>query len=108
MDLRQLRYFIAIVEQGSFSKAAEVLNVAQPALSLHVRNMEVELGSSLLFRSPQGVVATEAGEILLRNARIIIDQFSIARHEIQGTRPNRRERYASACPGPSARSCRCR
>jgi LysR family nitrogen assimilation transcriptional regulator len=84
MDLRQLRYFIAIVEQGSFSKAAEVLNVAQPALSLHVRNMEVELGSSLLFRSPQGVVATEAGEILLRNARIIIDQFSIAKHEIQG------------------------
>ena len=84
MDLRQLRYFIAIVEQGSFSKAAEVLNVAQPALSLHVRNMEVELGSPLLFRSPQGVVATEAGEILLRNARIIIDQFSIARHEIQG------------------------
>ena len=80
MDLRQLRYFIAIVEQGSFSKAAETLNVAQPALSLHVRNMEAELGSALLFRSPQGVVATEAGEILIRHARIVIDQLSIARH----------------------------
>ncbi|MBV2183058.1 MAG: LysR family transcriptional regulator [Rhizobium sp.] len=84
MDLRQLRYFVAIVEQGSFSKAAATLNVAQPALSLHVRNMESDLGTALLFRSPQGVLATEAGEILLRNARIIIDQFSIAQEEIRG------------------------
>ena len=84
MDLRQLRYFMAIVEQGSFSRAAELLNVAQPALSLHVRNMEAELGTPLLFRSPHGVAATEAGQILLRNARIIIDQFAIAQHEIKG------------------------
>ncbi|WP_438751033.1 LysR substrate-binding domain-containing protein [Pararhizobium sp. O133] len=84
MDLRQLRYFVAIVEQGSFSKAAATLNVAQPALSLHVRNMEADLGTALLFRSPQGVMATEAGEILLRNARIIIDQFSIVQEEIRG------------------------
>ena len=61
MDLRQLRYFMAIVEQGSFSRAAEMLGVAQPALSLHVRHMEAELGTPLLVRSPQGVVATEAG-----------------------------------------------
>lgn len=84
MDLRRLRYFVAIVEQGSFSKAAATLNVAQPALSLHVRNMEADLGTSLLFRTPHGVVATEAGEILLRNARVIIDQFSIAQEEIRG------------------------
>jgi LysR family nitrogen assimilation transcriptional regulator len=84
MDLRQLRYFMAIVEQGSFSRAAEMLGVAQPALSLHVRHMEAELGTPLLVRSPQGVVATEAGHILLRNARIITDQFAIAQHEIKG------------------------
>lgn len=84
MDLRQLRYFVAIVEQGSFSKAAATLNVAQPALSLHVRNMEADLGTALLFRTPHGVVATEAGDILLRNARIIIDQFAIAQEEIRG------------------------
>lgn len=84
MDLRQLRYFVAIVEQGSFSKAAATLNVAQPALSLHVRNMEADLGTALLFRTPHGVVATEAGEILLRNARAIIDQFLIAQEEIRG------------------------
>lgn len=84
MDLRQLRYFLTIVEQGSFSKAAATLNVAQPALSLHVRNMEAELGTALLFRGPRGVVTTEAGDILMRNARVIVDQFAVARDEIRG------------------------
>lgn len=84
MDIRQLRYFIAIVEQGSFSRAAAILHIAQPALSLHVRNIEADLGTPLLFRSPQGVVPTEAGEILLRNARIILDQLVITEEEIRG------------------------
>lgn len=76
MDLRQLRYFVAIVEQGSFSRAAQVLNVAQPALSAHVRNMEADLGTKLLFRSAQGVMPTEAGTTLLRNARLVIEQVA--------------------------------
>jgi LysR family nitrogen assimilation transcriptional regulator len=84
MDIRQLRYFIAIVEQKSFSRAASLLNIAQPALSLHVRNMEAHLGTSLLLRSPKGVVPTEAGEILLRNARIILDQLALVQEEIRG------------------------
>lgn len=84
MDIRQLRYFVAIVEQGSFSRAANFLRIAQPALSLHVRNMEADLGATLLFRNPKGVMPTEAGTILLRNARIILDQFSIAEEEIRG------------------------
>ena len=84
MDIRQLRYFVAIVEQGSFSRAAALLHVAQPALSLHVRNMEADLRVQLLHRSPKGVLPTEAGAILLRNARIIIDQLSIAEEEIRG------------------------
>lgn len=75
---------MAIVKHGSFSKAALALNVAQPALSLHVRNMETDLGTTLLFRGPKGVVPTEAGEILLRNAHIINNQFSIAQEEIRG------------------------
>ena len=73
MDLRQLRYFVAIVEQGSFSRAAAFLHVSQPALSLHVRNMEADLGTTLLFRTPRGVEPTEAGMILLRHARIVMD-----------------------------------
>ena len=83
MDIRQLRYFLAIVEHGSFSRAAAVLHVAQPALSLHVRNMEADLGTPLLVRSPRGVVPTDAGVILVRNARIILDQLAIAEDEIR-------------------------
>lgn len=84
MDIRQLRYFVAIVEQGSFSRAAQFLHVAQPALSLHVRNMETDLGTALLFRSPRGVEPTEAGAILLRHARIVLDQMTVAEEEIRG------------------------
>lgn len=84
MDIRQLRYFVAIVEHGSFSRAAEVLNVAQPALSLHVRNMEEALGTPLLHRNPRGVTVTEAGAILLRHARGILDQLALGEEEIRG------------------------
>ena len=85
MDLRQLRYFVAIVQCGSISRASLQLNIAQPALSLHVRNMEADLGLPLLFRTPQGVQPTEAGLILLRNARLIIEQFEQAQREIRGS-----------------------
>ncbi|NHF74470.1 LysR substrate-binding domain-containing protein [Paracoccus xiamenensis] len=84
IDLRQLRYFVAIVEQGSITRAAGVLNVAQPALSLHIRNMEAHLGTELLFRTPRGVEPTEAGTTLLHHARVILDQIVVAEEEIRG------------------------
>lgn len=84
LDIRQLRYFVAIVEQGSFSRAANFLHVAQPALSLHVRNMEADMGTPLLVRVPRGVEPTEAGAILMRHARIILDQLTVAEEEIRG------------------------
>lgn len=83
IDIRQLRYFVVIVEQGSFSRAANHLNIAQPALSLHVRNMEAGFGIPLLHRNPRGVTPTEAGSILLRHARIIIDQLTVAEEEVR-------------------------
>lgn len=83
MDLRQLRYFVTIVEVGSFSRAAHRLRVAQPALSQHVRNMELDLGVELLFRSPQGVRPTEAGETLVRHARLILGQMEVAREAVR-------------------------
>ena len=85
MDLRQLRYFVAIIQCGSITRASLQLNVAQPALSLHIRNMEADLGVSLLFRTPQGVQPTEAGTILLRNAQLILGQFEQAYAEIRGS-----------------------
>ncbi|MGM0562086.1 MAG: LysR family transcriptional regulator [Pseudomonadota bacterium] len=75
MDIRHLRYFVTIAEQGSLSKAAERLHVAQPALSQHVRNMERDLRTELLFRTSRGVQLTEAGQRLLQQSRHLIDQF---------------------------------
>lgn len=75
MDIRHLRYFVTIAEEGSLSKAAERLHVAQPALSQHVRNMERDLRCELLFRSSRGVQLTEAGVRLLQQARPLIGQF---------------------------------
>lgn len=84
MDLRQLRYFTAIVEQGSLSKAATKLRVAQPALSQHLRHMEDELGIALLHRGTRGVQATEAGERLLERARRILGEFAELRDNVRG------------------------
>lgn len=84
MDLRQLRYFTRVVESGSFSKAAGLLHVAQPALSQHVRHMEEELGVQLLHRGAQGVTATEAGERLLRHSKRILSEFAELADAVRG------------------------
>ncbi|SDD26604.1 LysR family transcriptional regulator [Ruegeria marina] len=72
MDIRQLRYFVAIAEEGSLSAAAQRVNVAQPSLSQHVIALERELDVTLLDRSPRGVSLTESGEVLLSHAREVI------------------------------------
>ncbi|KQI68964.1 LysR family transcriptional regulator [Loktanella sp. 3ANDIMAR09] len=71
MDIKQLRYFIAIAEEGSLSAAALRVSVAQPSLSQHVLTLERELGVTLLERSPRGVSLTASGEVLLAHARAI-------------------------------------
>ncbi len=76
MNLRQLRYFLAITDRGSITSAAEVLGVAQPALSLHLKNMEAELGTKLLERHAAGVTPTEAGRLLASRARSILDDVA--------------------------------
>lgn len=84
MDLRQLKYFSAVVESGSFSKAADRLHVAQPSLSQHVRHMEEELGVMLLHRGAHGVSATEAGDRLHRHAKHILAQFAEIADSVRG------------------------
>ena len=74
LNLRQLRYFVSIVEAGSFSRAAANINVAQPALSQQIAELEAGLGVSLLHRTPRGVRPTPAGETLLREATSILRQ----------------------------------
>src|SRR3546814_8091006 len=69
MDFRQLRYFVAVAEELSFSGAARRLHVSQPPLSLQVKALEEELGSVLLNRNNRKVELTEAGSLFLEQAR---------------------------------------
>ncbi|MGQ0434081.1 MAG: LysR family transcriptional regulator [Microthrixaceae bacterium] len=69
MDLRRLRLFLAVVDEGTFTAAAAAEHVAQPAVSLAVRELEAELGSPLLVRSRKGVALTPAGEALVPPVR---------------------------------------
>ena len=82
VDLRQMRYFVAIVDEGAFSRAAASLGVAQPALSLHVRKMEEELGTTLLLRSAGGVTPTEAGLHLAARARGLLAEMHSLEEEL--------------------------
>ena len=85
MDVRQLKYFLSVVDNGSFSKAANKLHVAQPALSQHVRHMEQELGVMLLHRCAQGVNPTEAGDRLIVHARRIVAEFAEIGDNVRGS-----------------------
>ncbi len=82
VDLKQLEYFVAVVELGGFSRASRLLGVAQPAISRQVRSLEVELRQNLLLRNGRGAVPTEAGKRLLEHARGILQQVERARLEV--------------------------
>jgi len=72
MELRHLRYFVAIADSLSFTKAAAQLRVAQPALSRQLRDLEDELGAKLLERNSRGVCLTRAGETFVGEARAVL------------------------------------
>lgn len=82
MELRQLRYFVRIVELGSFSRAAEDLCIAQPALSQQMARLEAELESSLLSRGPRGVAPTETGVIFYRHAQLLLRQLQSLKADV--------------------------
>jgi len=72
MELHQLRYFVAVAEAGSFSRAAEHCHVSQPSLSQQIKKLERDLGHQLFDRQAHGTVMTEAGQALLPRARRIL------------------------------------
>lgn len=74
MNFRRLKYFVKIVDIGSLTQAAEVLHIAQPALSQQVATLEGELDQQLLIRTKRGVTPTEAGKVMYTHARTILRQ----------------------------------
>jgi DNA-binding transcriptional LysR family regulator len=82
MELRQLRYLVALAEERSFTRAAGKVLVAQPALSQQVAKLEAELGVPLVDRTTRRVVMTEAGDRLVEHARRVLKQVDVAREDL--------------------------
>lgn len=98
MDLQQLRYFVRVAEMGSFSRAAAALQVAQPALSRQVQNLERELKERLLIRNGRGVKTTDSGERLLGHARGILRLVERAYEDIENARTGKSGKVAIGMP----------
>jgi LysR family transcriptional regulator, nitrogen assimilation regulatory protein len=86
VDIKKLEYFVHVVDLRSFTKAASLLSIAQSALSHQVRQLEMELDQTLLYRNGRGVTPTDAGRRLLAHARGILMQVRRARDELTETR----------------------
>lgn len=82
MDLKRLLYFCTIAEQGQVSRAAAVLNIAQPPLSQRLKELEQELGCALFLRRGRSLQLTEAGKLLHRRARDILHSVDATRDEV--------------------------
>ena len=85
VDLRSLRYFVAMATFGSISRAAEQLNVAQPGLSLQLKKLETDLGVQLLERTAKGVILTVPGQRLLSHSREILERVEFACDDVRGS-----------------------
>lgn len=83
MDLRELRYFLAIAQEGSISKAAEALFVSQPSLSKQMKNLEEEIGGALFIRGSRKIELTQLGMILRRRAQELLDLYSMTESELR-------------------------
>src|SRR6188474_1004120 len=83
MELRQLRYFVAVAEEANISRAAQKIFLTQPALSRQIKALEEEIGQCLLKREAHSIRLTSAGEMLLREARALLQRADEMRERIR-------------------------
>ena len=100
MDLRQLSYFVAVAEEEQFTRAAERVSVAQPAVSAQIRRLERELGEALFHRDPRSVRLTDAGKGLLPHARAALAAAERGRDTIASLRGLLHGRLRIGVAGP--------
>jgi DNA-binding transcriptional LysR family regulator len=101
MNLTQIRYFLAVVETGNFTRAAERVNVTQPTLSAGIQRLEEALGAALLERGRGAAQPTPAGAQFLPHARVLLEEWAAARRELRQARPVRHQLrlgYAGGLP----------
>ncbi len=98
MNLKQLEYFVRVCELTSFTRTSLQLGIAQPALSRHVRDLELELRQTLLLRNGRGATPTEAGKLLLSHARGILHQVNLAKEALDASRGELAGRVAIGLP----------
>lgn len=82
MDLRRLRYFVTVAEEGNVGRAARRLHISQPPLSQRIRELEADLGCELFVRTPRGMRLTAAGDVLLEEARALLEGAERARERV--------------------------
>jgi len=85
MNIRQLSCFVAVVDEGSFTRAARVIGIAQPSLSQHIRTLEEELNGRLIERLPRGISLTPAGRTLLPEARAAVRAVERGRRGVRAS-----------------------
>lgn len=95
MQLRHLRYFVSIVDAGSFCRAAATIHVAQPALSQQIAGLEATLGATLLHRSARGVCPTQVGKIFYREAVSILQRVEQLRGIVRSTGESQKVQWGS-------------
>jgi LysR family transcriptional regulator of abg operon len=81
-EVKQLRHFVSVVDEGSITRAAKAQHISQPALTRSIRNMEERIGGPLLIRSSRAIAATEAGQTLYQYAQLIIRQAELAMRDV--------------------------
>ena len=103
MNLQQIETFVCVAETGSFSKAAMLLDIAQPALSRQVRALEAELRETLLIRTGRGVTLTDAGRRLLEHGHAIMQRVTLAKEDLSSHRDEPVGRIVVGLPPSLAR-----